>query len=207
MSEMMTAASRCLALEQAYVHDVYSQIARECGACSPVRSHIKEFLFEEFEFGSLLMDIGCGDGKYLNLNSDIFTIGLERCEDWFNKDNNVIRNNNSSNCNDILIGDLIYLPIKDEFFDGVICCGVLHHLSTTERRIRALKEMCRILKIGGKLMITVWAFEGREVISIFSYIYQYKRQEVGANPLLFAFECCFHFLFVFLLSIRVAKRH
>ncbi|RWS26105.1 tRNA methyltransferase-like protein [Leptotrombidium deliense] len=163
LSEMMTAASRCLALEQAYVHDVYSEIARECGACSPVRSHIKQFLFDEFEFGSLLMDIGCGDCKYLNLNADIFTVGLERCEDWFHKEENVIRNNSSNCCNDLLIADLVYLPIRDEFFDGVLCCGVLHHLSTTERRIRALNEMCRIMKIGGKLMITVWAFEGREV--------------------------------------------
>lgn len=156
-----TAISRCLALEQAYVHDVYAEIARECGACSPVRSHIKDFLFDEFEPGSVLMDIGCGDGKYLNIKSNVFTFGLERCPDWFNKDNNMIHN--SSKMNDLLLGDVVYLPVKDAFFDGVLCCGVLHHISTTDRRVSAIKEMCRVIKLGGKVLISVWAFEGREV--------------------------------------------
>lgn len=158
-----TAISRCLALEQAYVHDVYSSIARECGACSPVRSHIKEFLYDEFEMGSLLMDVGCGDGKYLNLKSDIFTLGLEKCPDWFNKNNQNTIPANALNMSDLMVADVIYLPVRDEFFDGVLCCGVLHHISTTDRRVSAIKEMCRVIKIGGKLLITVWAFEGREV--------------------------------------------
>lgn len=166
-----TTISRCLALEQAYVHDVYAEIARECGACSPVRSHIKDFLYEEFEAGSILMDIGCGDGKYLNIKSNVFTIGLERCPDWFSKDNNIMPNNNANNTtssssskmNDLLVGDVVYLPVRDNFFDGILCCGVLHHISTTDRRVSAIKEMCRVIKLGGKLLISVWAFEGREV--------------------------------------------
>jgi len=152
--------SRCLALEQAYVHDVYSQIATEWGACSPVRSYVKDFFFNDFEFGSLLMDIGCGDGKSLNLRSDLFTIGLEKCSDWFKKDT---KDKPFLSNSDVLIGDVLYLPVRDEFFDGVLCCGVLHHLSTTDRRIAALQEIVRIIKIGGKLLITVWASEGREV--------------------------------------------
>lgn len=157
----MITCTRCLALEQAYVHDVYAQIARECGACSPVRSNIKEFLFQEFDTGSLLIDIGCGDGKYLNLNPNVFTVGLERCNDWFGKEANTYMN--SSVNNHLIHADIVSLPVRDEFFDGVLCCGVLHHISTNERRIKSLKEMSRVLKIGGKLLVTVWAFEGREV--------------------------------------------
>lgn len=157
--------SRCFALEQAYVHDVYAQIARECGACSPVRSHIKEFLFEELEFGSILIDIGCGDGKYLNLNSGLFSFGLEKCGDWFSGDtNHEARTPNSRQIRgDFLLGDVLNVPIRDEFFDAALCCGVLHHIATFERRIVALREIARVLKIGGKILITVWAFEGREV--------------------------------------------
>src|SRR5256885_2024872 len=37
--DALSASARCLTLEQAYVHDVYSQIARQFGSSSPVRSH------------------------------------------------------------------------------------------------------------------------------------------------------------------------
>lgn len=36
---------------------------------------------------------------------------------------------------------------------------VIHHLSTKERRIRAIKEMTRTLRVGGRIMIYVWAME------------------------------------------------
>ncbi|XP_075598130.1 putative tRNA methyltransferase 9B isoform X2 [Balearica regulorum gibbericeps] len=36
---------------------------------------------------------------------------------------------------------------------------VIHHFSTEERRMRAIKEMARILRVGGQIMIYVWAME------------------------------------------------
>ena len=143
-------SSRIIALEQAYVHDVYSAIASNSSRPqSPVQSHVKHFIFNEFDSGSILLDIGCGDGKYLNLSSDIVIVGLEHCGEWFKNDQNLIDNHN------LLVGDLLYLPFRDELFDGVLCCSVLHHLSTLERRVNALKEIARIMKIGGKVMLTV----------------------------------------------------
>lgn len=42
-----------------------------------------------------------------------------------------------------------------------LICSVLviHHFSTRERRMRAIKEMARILRVGGQIMICVWAME------------------------------------------------
>lgn len=37
--------------------------------------------------------------------------------------------------------------------------AVVHHFATTERRVGALKELARILRIGGRVIITVWALE------------------------------------------------
>jgi len=36
---------------------------------------------------------------------------------------------------------------------------VIHHLSTEYHRVHAVKELSRILRVGGKLLIYVWAFE------------------------------------------------
>ena len=51
------------------------------------------------------------------------------------------------------------LSVRDASFDYAICIAVLHHLSTQERRVSALKEMQRILRPGGRALVTVWAKE------------------------------------------------
>ena len=58
--------------------------------------------------------------------------------------------------------DNLYIPFKSNIFDHVISIGVIHHLSTEKRRIKAIQELTRILKPGGKLMIYVWAMEQKK---------------------------------------------
>ncbi|EFB27335.1 hypothetical protein PANDA_008230, partial [Ailuropoda melanoleuca] len=41
----------------------------------------------------------------------------------------------------------------------LVSFSVIHHFSTKQRRIRAIKEMARVLVPGGQLMIYVWAME------------------------------------------------
>ena len=46
---------------------------------------------------------------------------------------------------------------RSNTFDGLICVAVLHHLATQRRRVSALKELSRVLAVGGKLLVTVCA--------------------------------------------------
>ena len=57
--------------------------------------------------------------------------------------------------------DNLELPFRDESFDAVLSIAVVHHFATTERRVNALRELARILRIGGRVVITVWALEQR----------------------------------------------
>ncbi len=57
------------------------------------------------------------------------------------------------------VSDCLSIPSADDFYDCVICIAVLHHLSTKNRRIKAIEEMLRILKLGGLGLVTVWAQE------------------------------------------------
>ena len=41
--------------------------------------------------------------------------------------------------------------------DGVLCIAVLHHISTLERRLAMLAELARVLRCGGRALVTVWA--------------------------------------------------
>jgi tRNA (uracil-5-)-methyltransferase TRM9 len=57
------------------------------------------------------------------------------------------------------------LPHPDSSFDFAISIAVIHHLSTTERRVQAIGALLRPLKpsvhgvAGGKVLIFVWAVE------------------------------------------------
>lgn len=50
-------------------------------------------------------------------------------------------------------GDLTRLPYEDGFFDIVSCISVLEHMPF-EEMIKGIREMARVVKKGGKLIIT-----------------------------------------------------
>lgn len=58
--------------------------------------------------------------------------------------------------------NLLELPLKDESFDAILCAAVVHHFSTPERRLRAFKEIARVLRKGGKALVSGWSKEQGE---------------------------------------------
>lgn len=60
---------------------------------------------------------------------------------------------------EVLQCDCLYLPYRDESVDVAISIAVIHHLSTRERRRRAISEMIRVLRPRGRCLIYVWAME------------------------------------------------
>ncbi|CAB0002066.1 unnamed protein product [Nesidiocoris tenuis] len=89
---MVEREARCLALEQAYVHEVYHQMGGGDHKQHPPWPRITQFL-NQLEQGSIVCDV-------------------------------------------------------DESFDAVLSIAVVHHFATTERRICAIKELARVLRIG-----------------------------------------------------------
>ncbi|CAH1776555.1 unnamed protein product [Owenia fusiformis] len=140
-----------LALEQRHVHDVYDHIAPHFSDTRyKAWPKVQEFL-EQLEPGSLVADVGCGNGKYLGINKDIYILGSDHCHKLVEI--------SASKGHNAMLCDNLQLPYRDGIFDAVISIAVIHHFSTAERRNMALRELARILRPGGVLMVYVWAME------------------------------------------------
>ncbi|XP_003774229.2 probable tRNA methyltransferase 9B [Sarcophilus harrisii] len=138
-------------LERQHVHEVYESTA----ACfsdlqGKAWPRVRQFLLEQ-KPGSLVADIGCGTGKYLRVNSQVYKLGCDYCGP-------LVDIAHSRGC-EVLVCDNLRLPFRDCSFDAIISIGVIHHFSTAERRTRAVQEMARVLVPGGRVMIYVWAME------------------------------------------------
>ncbi|XP_053314689.1 probable tRNA methyltransferase 9B [Spea bombifrons] len=138
-------------LEKRHVHSVYENTAPYFNEVqSKAWPKVRQFLLEQ-KPGSFIVDIGCGTGKYLSVNSEIYNLGCDYCEPLVE----IARNNKL----EVMVCDNLNLPFREKCFDAVISIGVIHHFSTKQRRIRAIKEMARILLPGGQIMLYVWAME------------------------------------------------
>ncbi|KAJ5888854.1 hypothetical protein N7495_008895 [Penicillium taxi] len=154
--------------EQKNVHEVYQHIASHF---SSTRYKLMFFGFpalkpwpivERFlkglSPGSIGLDVGCGNGKYLQVNKDVFIIASDRSE-------NLARIATQHQPHSTVVADIHHLPHPDAYFDFAISIAVIHHLSTPERRVQAIAEILRTIKVGsetqpgGKILIYAWALE------------------------------------------------
>ena len=56
-------------------------------------------------------------------------------------------------------GSILAIPAVDELYNHTISIAVIHHLRTREERLQAIRELVRVTKPGGSVLIYVWAAE------------------------------------------------
>ncbi len=100
-----------------------------------------------------LLDAGCGAGKLLkdlsanydpSVGVDISPVGLSLCA--------------KRGLGKLVTGSVSELPFKAECFDAAISLDVIYHMQVPDDRA-ALKELQRVLKPGGVLVLNLPAFE------------------------------------------------
>lgn len=57
----------------------------------------------------------------------------------------------------VLRADNLALPFRAGCMDACLCAAVIHHFSTAERRLRALQQLHRLLRVGGRALVSGWA--------------------------------------------------
>ncbi|XP_077213911.1 S-adenosyl-L-methionine-dependent methyltransferases superfamily protein [Tasmannia lanceolata] len=138
-------------IERKYVHRVYDAIAPHFSSTRFAKWPKVASFLNSLTPGSVILDAGCGNGKYLGLNPDCFYIGCDISAPLINIC--------SERGHEVMVADAVNLPYRTGFGDAAISIAVLHHLSTENRRRKAIDELVRVVRKGGLVLITVWAVE------------------------------------------------
>lgn len=132
------------------IANVYNNIATDFSNTRyKIWFSISKFI-DTFKETDLNADIGCGNGKNMIYKPLKFK-GMDICDEFVKicKERNL----------DVIKGNILSIPFNSDMFDNVLCIAVVHHLPTKDERINAIKELFRICKDGGRIMIYNWAFD------------------------------------------------
>eukprot|EP00039_Didymoeca_costata_P033375 m.42068 g.42068 ORF g.42068 m.42068 type:complete len:322 (+) comp9839_c1_seq1:42-1007(+) len=145
-------------LEAVHVKNLYDSIATHWhGTRYKAWPRVASFI-QSLPRPSLIADVGCGNGKNMpDCNKNGFVIGcdisIELCK--------ICRAFGF----EVFAGDIMTLPFRNEVFDAVISIAVFHHTSTRARRLLAIQEIVRIMKVGASALIYAWALEQEGSVS------------------------------------------
>lgn len=107
-------------------------------------------------YKSYVLDVGCGAGTFsieISIkNPNIKIIGIDINPNSISQGNVLRHKLNLENIEFKVVDVNEGLPFKDEFFDVVLLIDVIEHI---ENHLDVLKETSRVLKVGGKMIISV----------------------------------------------------
>ena len=138
-------------IEEKHVKHIYNIIANEFDNTRYRPWTCVEKFLDSIDPNSSIGDIGCGNGKNMFYRKDCNNYGCDFSENLVN----ICLKKKLK----VVVGDILNIPFKDNQFDNTICIAVIHHLSTIEKRKKAIQELIRITKPNGRIIILVWAFE------------------------------------------------
>ncbi len=108
------------------------------------------FIIKNIGSGSRVLNVGCGDGyvdRFLKKKfKKVYSIDINKSDlkiaKSINPEKNVIYKEESAS----------NLPFKNDFFDAVVCTELIEHIPDDKK---VIKEIYRVLKKNGRLMLTI----------------------------------------------------
>jgi tRNA (uracil-5-)-methyltransferase TRM9 len=180
-TEPTAAEAEAEAYERTHVHGVYEAIAPHFSATRYKPWPAVASFLRAQPPGALGLDVGCGNGKYLGVNRDVFMVGSDRSPSLIAHARTRTKQLQTQGDaagggaggddggvavgTDVLVADGLLLPFRERVADFAICVAVIHHMSTRARRQDAIRQLLRCVKpgeagqAGGQVLVYVWALE------------------------------------------------
>ncbi|OSC99086.1 S-adenosyl-L-methionine-dependent methyltransferase [Trametes coccinea BRFM310] len=152
------------AYEDAHVHAVYDSIAPHFSSTRYKPWPIIAAFLSSLAPGSVGVDLGTGNGKYLPLGPPgspgcVWTVGLDRSRNLLE-----IARTAGGGLREVVWGDVLDRPWRLGAFDYAISIATIHHLATHARRKAAVKRLLEsISPTHGRALVYVWAIEQDEL--------------------------------------------
>ncbi|KAF8337885.1 S-adenosyl-L-methionine-dependent methyltransferase [Cantharellus anzutake] len=143
--------------EETYVHAIYEEIASHFSQTRYKPWPLIAKFLASIEAGSIGLDSGTGNGKYLPLDQGgrVCIVGMDRSKSLLQ-----FAQRAGNKYRDVVWGDALGLGWRRGSFDFAISIATIHHFSTEERRCEAIVALIFALKPnGGRLLTYVWAVE------------------------------------------------
>lgn len=106
---------------------------------------------ESLPEGSLILDVGAGPTKYRQLFSHCKYQAQDFAQHTGSTEGPLAEYDSWKYGQLDYVCDAIAIPVKDQFFDAILCTEVIEHVKYPDL---VLKEIARITKSGGKLFLT-----------------------------------------------------
>lgn len=130
----------------------YNLIAKDWNVSRGFPSPVKIKLLRNIKKDFRVLDLGCGNGlmagevlkrggRYFGVDISAKLIAIARKKNKRAK---------------FIVADALNLPFKKNQFDFIFSFAVLHHIPSDELRKKFLKEIFRVLKPGGRVVLTSW---------------------------------------------------
>jgi ubiquinone/menaquinone biosynthesis C-methylase UbiE len=137
--------------------------------------------FIEPNFGETIVDVGTGAGFLAfelagKVGKDGRVIGLDISKSAIRQARQRLTKKSKCQMVEFRVSDVYNIPLEDDFAD-VVCCKSL--IAALDCREKALREMSRVAKHGGRVVVV----EPAEIVGLPSQIKKAFYNSVSANPL------------------------
>lgn len=134
------------------VKKVYSVIADEFDKSRRAPWQEFEHFLDYVSSGDKVLDLGCGNGRLFDFlkGKNIHYTGIDQSAELLEK---ARKQHPHATFQE---GDMVDIKAGDQQFDALFCIAAFHHVPSRKLRAKAVKEMHRVLKKDGIVILTVW---------------------------------------------------
>lgn len=132
--------------------DVYNRIAPLFSATREHNWADVEVLTQYTKPGDQVLDLGCGNGRLYQIlaKKQVLYTGMDQSEGLI-----ALAKEKAPEAS-FVVGEMSVLPFADASFGAIFCIAALNHIPGQPMQLSCLKEMHRVLKPGGHLLMTNW---------------------------------------------------